>query len=38
MNAWLRCGGPHHQVLSAGLHAADWQLFCELAGVEFAAV
>jgi L-arabinose isomerase len=38
MNGWLRNGGPHHQVLSYGLHAADWRLFCSLVGIEFAAV
>jgi L-arabinose isomerase len=34
MNAWLRAGGPHHQVLNPGHHAADWEVFCELAGIE----
>ena len=32
MDAWLRLGGPHHQVLNPGRHAADWRVFCELAG------
>jgi L-arabinose isomerase len=38
MNAWLRLGGPHHQVLNPGHRAAEWEVFCELASVEFAAV
>jgi L-arabinose isomerase len=37
MNAWLRLGGPHHQVLNQGRRAAAWRVFCELAGVEFAS-
>ena len=36
MHAWLRLGGPHHQVLNPGHRAADWELFCELAGIELA--
>src|SRR3954462_11434697 len=36
MNAWLRLGGPHHQVLNPGRQAAAWRVFCELAGVELA--
>ena len=38
MNAWLRAGGPHHQVLNLGRHAADWRVFCELAGIEYVQV
>jgi L-arabinose isomerase len=38
MNAWLRLGGPHHQVLNAGHRAADWAVFCELAGIELARI
>jgi L-arabinose isomerase len=34
MDAWLRLGGPHHQVLASGHQAAAWEVFCELAGVE----
>lgn len=34
MNAWLRAGGPHHQVLNLGHRAADWEVFCELSGIE----
>jgi len=36
MDAWLRLGGPHHQVLNAGRQAQAWRTFCELAGLEFA--
>jgi len=38
MNAWLRAGGPHHQVLNPGHRAADWEVFCELTGIELAVV
>jgi L-arabinose isomerase len=34
MDAWLRLGGPHHQVLNPGRTAAAWRTFCELAGIE----
>jgi L-arabinose isomerase len=33
-NAWLKLGGPHHQVLSAGHTTEEWRLFCEAAGIE----
>jgi L-arabinose isomerase len=36
MNAWLRLGGPHHQILNPGRQADAWRVFSELAGVEFA--
>jgi L-arabinose isomerase len=36
MDAWLRLGGPHHQVLNPGRHAGAWHTFCELSGLEFA--
>jgi L-arabinose isomerase len=36
MNAWLRLGGPHHQVLNPGRQARAWRTFCELSGMEFA--
>ncbi len=36
MDAWLRHGGPHHQVLNPGRRADAWRLFCEAAGVELA--
>ena len=36
MNAWLRLGGPHHQVLNQGHRARDWEVLCELAGIELA--
>jgi L-arabinose isomerase len=35
MDAWLRLGGPHHQVLNPGRHADAWRAFCEASGVEF---
>jgi L-arabinose isomerase len=35
MNAWLKLGGPHHQVLNPGHRGEDWRTFCELAGIEF---
>jgi len=38
MDGWLRAGGPHHQVMNLGHHAADWRVFCELAGIEFVQV
>jgi L-arabinose isomerase len=38
MDAWLRLGGPHHQVLNPGRHARAWRTFSELAGIEFEAV
>jgi L-arabinose isomerase len=38
MNAWLRMGGPHHQVLNPGRQAEAWRVFCELGGIEFALV
>jgi L-arabinose isomerase len=36
MDAWLRFGGPHHQVLNPGHQADAWRTFSELAGLEFA--
>lgn len=36
MDAWLRLGGPHHQVLNPGRHAADWDRFCAVTGIELA--
>ncbi|MEV4236456.1 MULTISPECIES: L-fucose/L-arabinose isomerase family protein [unclassified Nocardia] len=38
MDGWLTAGGPHHQVMNIGQHAADWQVFCQLAGIEFVQV
>jgi L-arabinose isomerase len=38
MNDWLRFGGPHHQVLNLGHVADDWDVFCELSGIELALV
>ena len=38
LDAWLRLGGPHHQVMNLGRHADDWRSFCELAGIELAQI
>lgn len=38
MEGWLANGGPHHQVMNIGHHAADWQVFCQLADIEFVQV
>jgi L-arabinose isomerase len=38
LNGWLAAGGPHHEVMNLGHHAADWQAFCQLAGIEFVQV
>jgi L-arabinose isomerase len=38
LNAWLTAGGPHHEVMNLGHHAADWEVFCRLAGIEFVPV
>jgi len=38
LDGWLAAGGPHHEVLNLGRHAASWRLFCQLLGIEYAAV
>jgi L-arabinose isomerase len=38
MDAWLRHGGPHHQVLNPGHQVDAWRVFCDLAGVELVQV
>jgi L-arabinose isomerase len=38
LNGWLRAGGPHHEVMNLGRHAASWRVFCELTGIEFVQV
>jgi L-arabinose isomerase len=38
LNGWLSAGGPHHEVMNLGHHAASWKAFCELAGIEFVQV
>jgi L-arabinose isomerase len=38
LNGWLRAGGPHHEVMNLGHHAAAWKDFCQLAGIEFVQV
>jgi L-arabinose isomerase len=38
LNAWLTAGGPHHEVMNLGHHAAAWRDFCRLTGIEFVQV
>jgi len=38
LNGWLAAGGPHHEVMNLGHHAADWHVFCQLAGIEYVPV
>jgi L-arabinose isomerase len=38
LNGWLSHGGPHHEVMNLGHHAADWKTFCQLAGIEYIQV
>ncbi len=38
LNGWLAAGGPHHEVMNLGHHAAGWRVFCQLAGIEFVPV
>jgi L-arabinose isomerase len=38
MNGWLSAGGPHHEVMNLGHHAAAWRDFCRLTGIEFVQV
>ena len=38
LNGWLAAGGTHHEVMNLGYHAADWKVFCQLAGIEFVQV
>ncbi|WP_344972577.1 L-fucose/L-arabinose isomerase family protein [Salinactinospora qingdaonensis] len=38
MDGWLRAGGTHHMVMNLGHVAADWQVFCEMVGIEFYQV
>jgi L-arabinose isomerase len=38
LDAWLRLGGPHHQVMHLGRHLEDWRIFCALTGVELHVV
>jgi L-arabinose isomerase len=38
LDGWLSAGGPHHEVMNLGHHAADWEAFCRLAGIEFVRV
>jgi L-arabinose isomerase len=38
LNGWLAAGGPHHEVMNLGHHAASWRVFCQLADIEFVQV
>jgi L-arabinose isomerase len=38
LNGWLAAGGPHHEVMNLGRHAASWRVFCQLAGIEYVPV
>lgn len=38
LSRWLAAGGPHHEVMNLGRHAASWQAFCQLTGIEFVQV
>jgi len=38
LNGWLAAGGPHHEVMNLGHHAAAWRVFCQLAGIEYIQV
>jgi len=38
LNGWLAAGGTHHEVMNLGHHAADWRVFCQLAGIEYVQV
>jgi L-arabinose isomerase len=38
LNGWLTAGGPHHEVMNLGHHAAAWQTFCQLTGIEYIQV
>jgi L-arabinose isomerase len=38
MDRWLTAGGTHHMVMNLGHHARTWEVFCQLAGIEFEQV
>jgi L-arabinose isomerase len=38
LNGWLGAGGPHHEVMNLGHHAASWEVFCQLTGIELVQV
>jgi len=38
MDTWLTAGGTHHMVMNLGRRAADWRVFCQLAGIECVEV
>jgi L-arabinose isomerase len=35
MDRWLRNGGTHHMVMNLGHVGVDWEVFTELAGIEY---
>jgi L-arabinose isomerase len=35
LNGWLAAGGPHHEVMNLGHHAATWRVFADLTGIEY---
>jgi L-arabinose isomerase len=38
LTGWMTAGGPHHEVMNLGHHAAAWIEFAALAGIEFIQV
>src|SRR6204780_1796981 len=38
LNGWLTAGGPHHEGMNLGHHAAAWKQCCPLTGIEFVQV
>ena len=38
LTGWMTAGGPHHEVMNLGHHAAAWKQFCQLTGIEFVQV
>jgi len=38
MNAWLKYGGTHHQVMFLGEHARKFKMLCDILGVEYIEV
>ncbi len=38
MNAWLKNGGSHHQVMHLGDMRKRWKIFCELSNIEYTEV
>ena len=38
LDAWLRLGGPHHQVMHLGRQLETWRIFCALTGIELEVI